>query len=50
VNEARGAKDTLGTVFWGDQVDYASRDAETLELGLRSSSNEQRVHDAQFFS
>ncbi|GJZ81727.1 hypothetical protein Tco_0646721 [Tanacetum coccineum] len=29
-----------------DQVDYASRGAETLELELRSSSNEQRVHDA----
>ncbi|GJR70318.1 hypothetical protein Tco_0016383 [Tanacetum coccineum] len=31
-----------------DQVDYASRGAETLELELRSSSNEQRAHDAQW--
>nr|GEU57148.1 hypothetical protein [Tanacetum cinerariifolium] len=33
-----------------DRVDYASRGAETLELELRSSSNEQRAHDAQLFS
>nr|GEV66333.1 hypothetical protein [Tanacetum cinerariifolium] len=33
-----------------DQVDYASRGVETLELKLRSSSNEQRAYDAQLFS
>nr|GEZ24603.1 hypothetical protein [Tanacetum cinerariifolium] len=33
-----------------DQVDYASRGAETLELELRSSLNEHRAHDAQLFS
>nr|GEY21683.1 RNA-directed DNA polymerase, eukaryota [Tanacetum cinerariifolium] len=33
-----------------NQVDYASRGAETLELELRSTSNEQRAPDAQLFS
>ncbi|GJT11161.1 putative reverse transcriptase domain-containing protein, partial [Tanacetum coccineum] len=37
--------------FWipKDRVDYASRGVETLELELRSSSNEQRAHNAQLF-
>ncbi|GJR35021.1 hypothetical protein Tco_1210705 [Tanacetum coccineum] len=32
-----------------DEVDYASRDMETLKLKLQFSSNEQRAHDAQLF-
>ncbi|GKB68589.1 hypothetical protein Tco_0930001 [Tanacetum coccineum] len=50
-------KDLLGVAVFPrwvearvDQVDYASRGAETLELELRSSSNEQRAHDAQLLS
>nr|GEX08239.1 hypothetical protein [Tanacetum cinerariifolium] len=39
-----------GEDFSDDQVDYAIRGAETLELELRSFSNEQRAHDAQLFS
>ncbi|GKE89827.1 hypothetical protein Tco_1567302, partial [Tanacetum coccineum] len=33
-----------------DQVDYATRGAETMELKLRSSSNEQQAHDEQLLS